>query len=150
MGATMSSTPNELPSDLAAARDEIRRLRDENARLKAILSSFAVKSAATIVPSRSRESLAPEATISAAHKDTRNTQAIADDRVRLFRSLFRGREDVYAVRWESKKGKSGYAPACAHEWDPLICKKPGGKCTNCSYHSLTDGVVRAHLLGRRQ
>lgn len=146
----MSSKPDELPANLAAARDEIRRLRDENTRLKAILSSFSVKSAAAIVPSRSRESLASEATTSVRFDSTCNTHAIADERVRLFRSLFRGREDVYAVRWESKKEKSGYSPACAHEWDPMICKKPGGKCTNCSYHSLTDGVVRAHLLGRRQ
>ncbi len=35
----------------------------------------------------------------------------------LFRRLFRGRTDVYPIRWESKtSGKSGYAPACANEW----------------------------------
>jgi hypothetical protein len=35
----------------------------------------------------------------------------------LFRSLFRGREDVYPRRFESRKtGKSGYAPACENKW----------------------------------
>jgi hypothetical protein len=35
----------------------------------------------------------------------------------LFRRLFRGRTDVYPIRWESKSSsKSGYAPACANEW----------------------------------
>ena len=35
------------------------------------------------------------------------------EKVRLFRSLFRGREDIYPTRFVSKKtGKSGYAPAC--------------------------------------
>jgi hypothetical protein len=35
--------------------------------------------------------------------------------VALFRRLFRGRADVYPVRWEGKtSGKSGYAPACAN------------------------------------
>ena len=44
--------------------------------------------------------------------------------MRLFRSLFRGREDVFARRWESRRtGKSGYSPACANEWDPLLCGK---------------------------
>ena len=38
-------------------------------------------------------------------------------KIALFRSLFRGREDVYPRRFESRKtGKSGYAPACANEW----------------------------------
>ena len=39
------------------------------------------------------------------------------DKIALFRSLFRGREDVYPQRFESSKtGKSGYSPACANEW----------------------------------
>jgi len=66
----------------------------------------------------------------------------------LFRSLFRGREDVYAVRWENRKGKSGYSPACAHEWDPLLCRKPCAKCVNCKYIPLSDSVIRDHLLGK--
>ena len=37
----------------------------------------------------------------------------ADEKIKLFRSLFREREDMYAVRWEGKNGKSGYSPACA-------------------------------------
>jgi hypothetical protein len=35
----------------------------------------------------------------------------ADEKIRLFRSLFRGREDIYALRWEGKNGKAGYSPA---------------------------------------
>ncbi len=34
----------------------------------------------------------------------------AEDKIKLYRSLFRGREDIYARRWE-KSGKSGYSPA---------------------------------------
>jgi len=41
----------------------------------------------------------------------------SDDKIRLFRSLFRGREDVYPVRWGTKAGKSGYSPACSNEWN---------------------------------
>jgi hypothetical protein len=44
-------------------------------------------------------------------------QSPASEKISVFRSLFRGREDVYPRRFESRKtGKSGYAPACAHEW----------------------------------
>ena len=46
-------------------------------------------------------------------------------KIALFRSLFRGREDVYPRRFESRKtGKAGYAPACANEWVRGICEKP--------------------------
>ena len=39
------------------------------------------------------------------------------DKIALFRSLFKGREDVYPRRFESKKtGRAGYAPACGNEW----------------------------------
>lgn len=31
------------------------------------------------------------------------------DKIELFRSLFRGREDIFAVRWESSQGRRGYA-----------------------------------------
>ena len=39
-----------------------------------------------------------------------------EEKIRLFRSLFRGREDVFARRWYSvQKRKGGYAPVCANE-----------------------------------
>jgi len=52
--------------------------------------------------------------------------------VSLFMSLFQGRNDVYAVRWESARtGKSGFQPACKNEWSRGICRKPFGKCGEC-------------------
>jgi hypothetical protein len=46
-----------------------------------------------------------------------HNQSAPADKISLFTSLFRGRPDVYARRFESiKSGKSGYQPACAHEW----------------------------------
>ncbi len=51
------------------------------------------------------------------------------EKVKIFRKLFRGRTDIYPVRWESKTtGKSGYAPACENEWVPRVCEKPSIKC----------------------
>lgn len=38
-------------------------------------------------------------------------------KIKLFMSLFKGRDDVYAYRWESNKnGKSGYSPFCLNDW----------------------------------
>jgi len=72
-------------------------------------------------------------------------------KITLFRSLFRGRDDVYPRRFESRKtGKSGYAPACANEWVRGICEKPRIKCAECPHRRffpVTDEVMRWHLSG---
>lgn len=73
------------------------------------------------------------------------------EKLALFRTLFRGREDVYPRRWESaRSGRSGYAFACANEWKPTICRKPEVPCRDCDhreYLPLDDGVLEAHLRG---
>lgn len=78
-------------------------------------------------------------------------QSPASEKIALFRSLFRGREDVYPRRFESRRtGKSGYAPACAHEWVRGICEKPRIKCGDCPHRSflpVTDDIIRWHLSG---
>ncbi len=49
----------------------------------------------------------------------------AGEKVALFRSLFRGREDVFPRRWSNlKTGRSGYAPVCDNEWVTGVCNKP--------------------------
>jgi superfamily II DNA or RNA helicase/very-short-patch-repair endonuclease len=74
------------------------------------------------------------------------------DKIRLFRSLFRGREDVYPRRFENRRtGKAGYAPACANEWLRGVCEKPRIKCTDCPnrrFFPVTDETVGWHLSGR--
>ena len=76
----------------------------------------------------------------------------ADAKIALFRSLFRGRDDVYPRRFESRKtGRSGYAPGCANEWVRGLCEKPRIKCADCAHRHflpVTDDVIRRHLLGR--
>jgi len=73
-------------------------------------------------------------------------------KINLFRALFRGREDVYPRRFESRKtGRAGYQPACANEWVRGLCDKPRIKCPECPNRRLlpvTDDVVRQHLSGR--
>jgi hypothetical protein len=72
-------------------------------------------------------------------------------KIALFRSLFKGREDVYAKRYESRKtGKSGYSPVCRNEWVRGICEKPKiqcDKCTQRSFEPVTDDVIKSHLVG---
>src|SRR5438094_8750428 len=76
----------------------------------------------------------------------------SEAKIALFRSLFRGRDDVYPRRFKSRKtGKAGYAPACANEWVRGVCGKPRIKCADCPnrrFLPVTDEVIRWHLSGR--
>lgn len=115
---------------------ELDELRAEHARLVALLESHGIPWR------RSASQVALE---------TEPIGLGSDAKIALFRRLFQGREDVYAVRWESKAGQSGYAPACANEWRPGICEKPRIKCAACGHRQLlplTDAVLRDHLTGK--
>jgi hypothetical protein len=80
-----------------------------------------------------------------------STPLTADRKVALFRSLFRGRDDVFAVRWESRKGRAGYSLQCANEWRPGVCEKPRVRCAACPNQAFAPAdhrAVRDHLQGR--
>ena len=80
-----------------------------------------------------------------------NSQSSINKKIVLFRSLFKGRSDVYPKLWVSKKtGKKGYSPVCENEWIDGLCKKgviKCGECRNRKFSSLTDEVVIRHLKG---
>ncbi len=113
-------------------------LQAENERLIALLEANGIE-----------WRLAPEPTTSP--PQTESSRLSTEAKVALFRRRFRGRTDVYPVRWESKTtGKSGYAPACANEWRAGVCEKPRIKCGACGNRSLiplSDAAIYAHLAG---
>lgn len=78
----------------------------------------------------------------------------AEEKIALFMSLFRGRDDVYARRWYSvKSGKSGYSPVCANEWRQGICDKRIQRCGSCPQRdlvALNSGAVYDHLKGAHE
>jgi len=84
--------------------------------------------------------------------------ASRDAKVALFRSLFRGREDVYPRYWENPKKKDkngkilhGYKPVCANEKNRTLCDWPRVKCGECpnrSFAHLDDQAILDHLQGR--
>lgn len=76
-----------------------------------------------------------------------------DEKIKLFRSLFGGRGDVFARRFDNAKtGKKGYSPYCENQWAPGRCGLMRGmRCSDCPNRKLTlvsDEVVRWHLRGR--
>jgi len=121
--------------------EELATLKSENARLIALLESHGIKWRETSIP-------APDKPTAARAESALST----GEKVSLFRRLFRGRTDVYPVRWESKTSrKSGYSPACANEWRAGLCDKPQVKCSGCGNRmlvTLTDSVIFDHLSGK--
>ncbi len=58
---------------------------------------------------------------------------LSSNQIELFKSVFQGRDDVFAVRWE-KANKSGYMPA--YFYDPYFYrthKMKGGSFQNYNY-----------------
>jgi superfamily II DNA or RNA helicase len=75
-----------------------------------------------------------------------------EQKITIFRNLFKGRDDVFSVRWQKANGSAvGYAPVCRNEWKKEICLKlQGGKCRECKsaqYAVLQDRNVEEHLRG---
>jgi len=121
-----------------ADHNELAALQVEKARLVALLEAHGI------------EWRLPGAPVAAVPEREPSKFSTAE-KVALFRRLFRGRTDVYPIRWESKTSdKSGYAPACANEWRAGVCEKPRIKCGNCSHRvliPLSDAVIYGHLAG---
>jgi hypothetical protein len=75
------------------------------------------------------------------------------DKLEIFKSLFRGREDVFAIRWE-KGTKSGYMPA--YQFDPYFYRShkiKGGNFNDFqdkSYLPFDDEQIEKHLNGVHQ
>ena len=119
---------SDLQHRLDGVLRELERLRVENERLRTLL--VLAQQTKTILDPRKPEP--PPAGAS--------SPASADEKIVLMRRLFRGRDDVYALRWESAHtGKSGYAPATAEGWN-----RHGPK----TYLPISDETVARHLRGR--
>ncbi len=117
---------------LAAVLAEAARLQLENERLRKLLR---VREACPQVVSGSElEALHPAI-----------PSLTSNEKIRLFRSLFRGRDDVFAVRWESRNGKAGYSPACLRKG---FFSSKAEALANREFLPLTDSVIRDHLSGK--
>lgn len=120
-------------------QSDVSTLQVENVRLIALLEAHGI------------EWRVPQPAVPMTREPTPSRLSTAE-KVALFRRLFRGRTDVYPVRWDGKTSdRSGYAPACANEWRAGVCEKPRIKCGDCSNRRLipmSDSVIYDHLAGK--
>ena len=106
---------------------QLIELRAENARLIQLLEAHGI----------AWKNLADPVPVQRPAKVSEPSKLSTDEKVALFMRLFRGRTDVYPIRWESQKtGKVGYSPVCVNEWRAGVCDKPRVKCSNCNHLKL--------------
>jgi superfamily II DNA or RNA helicase len=134
-----------LRAELDKANAECERLRKENADLRLRLGE----------PPNERTPII-EVDFPLDHKKIQPSATVTADsrpelKVSLFRNLFRGRDDVYAVRWEGRNGRTGYSPAGIREWSRASLVGLGKKKSvrHSKLFPLTEDVIRDHLIGRQ-
>ncbi len=131
---------------------ENNRLTEENKRLKTQLGLTKTD------PSKNRNAkLTSEKIIIDSRSTDNNSFSYVNNtsdsisKIKLFMSLFKGRDDVYAKRWKNKKkATSGYSPACLNQWEAGLCGKPKISCAKCAnklYAALDKHVIEDHLRG---
>jgi superfamily II DNA or RNA helicase len=140
----MMPDQKDVDTSIAAAEEELARLDTKRADVIARLQDLRREK---ILLAQSGKQLSLTF-----RPPTVTYQSSEDEKITLFQSLFKGREDVYPRRFESTKtGKSGYSPACANEWAPGLCHKPRIKCAECENQAFllaNELMIRNHLLGQ--
>jgi superfamily II DNA or RNA helicase len=135
-------------SSSAASAAEVRRLLEENARLRSLLIAHGIP-----IPEAAQPTLHPPQASNSTPEARKPGIATAEQRIALFRSLFRGREDIYAIRWENNDGRSGYMPKADRDWKSYLSakdedRKKVDRLTR-TYRPLTDDVIHGHLVGEQ-
>src|SRR5579862_7135734 len=129
-------------AEIDALRKKCLHLEHENARLRSLLADYGIASEAVAKQThRPAEPTPNKLKLSSAEK------------IALFRSLFRGREDVYAQRWDSPDGRSGYSPRTERDWHAYNAAKPEDRKRvdreTRKNLPLTDDAIHAHLTGKQ-
>ena len=137
----------DLRARLEGALEEGLRLREEVRRLRALLEKHAISLDEPVA--FAQEACLPLASEIALLGTLSDNQA----KIILFRSLFRGREDIYAERWRTKEGTWAYRPAGKKDWNAVLASRPEEKKkvdrqTRVLY-AITDDVIREHLTGKK-
>ena len=120
-------------------------MEEENSMLKSLLSKHGI----------AYEKAKPETVVLAQESEKQNSAMHSlslQEKIDLFRSIFKGREDVFAKRWYSDTSKkSGYQPVCEREWNREFCDKRKHKCAECPnrlFAPLTNEHIYNHLAGK--
>lgn len=144
----------ELYQMYVTLKKENEVLKNENKKMRELLESYGgiVNTEDEIIISEEMEDYGDKIPIITEDNQIGKVSNMSTpkEKIHLFMSLFKGREDVYAKRFEKKDGKGGYSPVCMNEWKKWICNKPKIKCSQCEnkkYSVLSFDEINRHLRG---
>lgn len=153
----MNSEHDDLKTNLESALKRISELEAENSRLRDLVAGdhqAVVSNSDTNASSVNAQHETPNVALAERIDSTPapiNNQSGPKEKVFLFKSLFQGRDDVFAIRWTGKDGKSGYSPACYNDWKLGVCgkykKTPCVNCDNRKLIPLNEKQIYRHLSG---
>lgn len=127
----------ELEPDAEGPDGELRQLREENARLRALLGMD------ERAPGGHMSAWSPSLLSTATVGSPVDERSSEEARLALFRSLFGARSDVFATRWENAStSRSGWSPAT--RGGPY--RQRGARVEHLP---LSDEILTAHLLGQQ-
>lgn len=108
---------------------EIKNLREENNRLKALLTKHNIP-----------------------YEVTTDKEFSTAEKLKIYKSYFKGREDVYAEKYVQKDGRKGYAKACKNRFSIQCDHKKYKQCKGCPneiFKELNDDAYMTHLQGKK-
>lgn len=134
-----------MAENIDILHERIKVLKEENERLKSLLIQHNIPFMNGELNVSKIKSLPSDVLYS--------TQLLSlKDKVELFQSLFKGREDVFTKRWYSETTKKvGYQPVYEREWNREFCDKKKYKCVECpnrQFAPLSYEYIYNHLAGK--
>ena len=133
---TSGSDDGQMSQSLAEMAAELGSLRAENLRLRGLLGLDERRTGPATAAWR--PTLFPGEDEAAQARTRVNQDSPLEQKISLYRAMFAGREDVFALAWSNQRsGKSGWSPAVRGGW----ASAKGGR----EYLPLTQEVVQRHL-----
>ena len=124
-----------MAETLISLQAENVALKKENAQLRSLLHAHGI-----VCPENAEQENPPSPT---------NREQLIRARLQLYRSYFKGRDDVYAHRWFNKEKKKQYSPVVKPQyrhWKPTKHRDDTFAAPDGSiYEPLTDDVIFDHL-----
>jgi len=137
LSRTVVSVTDRIDNDGAAPADlaeELKQLREENARLLRLLK-LTRRESAPPSPAQTGFFEAPPGAVHAGSPP--------EEKVAFFGALCAARTDIYAVRWDNARtGQKGWLPAVRGGW------RKGVRHAERDYLPLTAEMLAAHLSGQ--
>lgn len=138
----MNPNYKELYEKYKILKEENKRLRDEGELLRKILSKEETETNGSTDVTMVKEYCFDR------NDNLVTMNSTSDEKIKLFKTLFKGRDDLCAKRWRSKPS---YSPYCFNDFKLGMCNKPKVKCSECKHSDfapLDKERIEGHLLDK--